>query len=268
MSHNLRLNPEDVLTNAELRYVRVSQRFPGRNIERHSKELVRLAEQAKKDYRRLASPWYLVRLLSLVLSAAMVVAAAGGVYLFNAYLGDEVQKLNIDEILSVVQLIGWLSVVVVGAIIWRIKNLERNLKRSLIRKRIEALKGYLRVLNALSRDKEAVRVYHWYKRTDDSPNVVDDTQGIYNYLRHSGVLAEIVSDIGELYNDSYSDERVDEYIKSLDRVTDQTARSLHHKQAELAQAMLLEQYGAPRALTMPKAAVAPPEKPSESNTSG
>ena len=195
------IDPDQVVDTCVRLRARIDVRFPGRGIGRVCDELVTIARQARERAEQFERPHVGLR----VLSAALVVATLGAsiAVFVGARLPD--QRLAAGELVQILEA-AINDVVLIGAGVWFLANLERRIKRGRALRAIHELRAVVHIIDLHQLTKDPDRVLGRVPSSGLEPEETLTPFELGRYLDYCTEMLSLAGKVAALYVQRFDDE--------------------------------------------------------------
>ena len=220
------LDADKIVDTAQLLSRRVQERFPGAGLAGLCTELVEISRQARHEARRIARPIAWVRVLSIV-----VIAAIATTLVFSSIL--IVVDLEHAEIKGpdIVQLAeaGLNDLILVGAAIFFFVTLETRLKRRRALNALHELRSIAHVVDMHQLTKDPERICVTGPDTKSSPKRTMTPFELGRYLDYCSEMLSITGKLAALYAQDFADTQVVTAVNDVENLTTGLSRKIFQK---------------------------------------
>lgn len=243
------LKPEKLVETTELLVRRIGERFPKAGLEGAAKELHRFAQEAVVKSQQIRRPYLLLRfVIALLVTAIISVLVAIGMQV----------RVRAEELLKFEQFVQAFesalgALFFIGATIVFLVTLERRWKRERALAAIHDLRALAHIVDMHQLTKDPESTVRGGPRTASSPKRNLTRFELSRYLDYCSEMLSLISKIGAIYVQEFSDQAALEAVDHLANLTNGLSNSIWQK------IMLLDQNHLPE--TSSTAPVQPPAEP-------
>ena len=228
------LQPEKIVETIAILVRRIDERFPGSGLSNVAREVQQIAKEAVVRAEAIRRPNIPLRIGMGVLAAAIVALLV--MLILRLRFSDELLQLEhfvqaVDSSLA--------SLVVIGAVMVFLFTLELRRKRNRALEAVHELRALAHIVDMHQLTKDPERVTGRGGSTDSSPKRSMTPFELGRYLDYCSELLSIISKIGALYVQNFTDTVALEAVDQLTNLTNGLARNVWQK------IMILEQMVGP-----------------------
>jgi hypothetical protein len=221
----LRLDPTNVLQTLETLHKRIEERFSGSGLSGVAAALTAVAGQTGARAESLRRPMLGLRIL---IAGLLIFGAAGQVWLVQtAHItlapGDAFSLVQGLE--SAVNL-----VLLVGAGVWFLVNLEERLKRRRVLAALHELRSLAHVVDMHQLTKDpTILLGNFHRRTSHSPARAMSEFELTRYLEYCAEMLALVGKLAALYAEDMRDAVVIEAVNDIENLCANLGRKIWQK---------------------------------------
>jgi hypothetical protein len=241
------LRADQIVSTAERLGRRIEERFPASGLRGVADALTDVARQAIQRSERIRRPFYLMRLLALVLICGLLgVLGALAIHVKGIQADDEL--FQFEHFVQTLEA-GLGCVVFIGAAVVYIGSLERRWKRERLLSAMRELRALAHIvdMHQLTKDPEST---HQGRPTASSPKRTLSTFELGRYLDYCSELLSLTSKVGAIYVQEFPDPIAIDAADQLARLTNDLSRTIWQK------IMILDRAVEPHATRPPPSAPA------------
>ncbi|MBZ0117811.1 MAG: hypothetical protein K8H88_12485 [Sandaracinaceae bacterium] len=210
------LDPDKILETARRLEQRIVERFPESGLSRVCGQLVELAGRAKRTSRWIRQPNPQLRLISLGVIGAMLLASVAAVILtvsrtsgshFGWADAVQVSEAAINDL------------VLLGAAIWFFVSFETRFKRGRVLKALHELRTLAHLIDVHQLTKSPEVLGHEELATPSSPKRRLTPWQMGRYLDYCGEMLSLTAKIAALYSDGFEDPDAVDAVTDLENLT-------------------------------------------------
>lgn len=213
------LDPDKITATARLLQRRTDERFPDSGLSKVGEELVGLAKDARETSAALEKPILGLRLVSIALSALIVIGLGVTVYNLSPpgrALTEE--KLSFVEFVQVLEA-GLNDLVLIGLGVVFLVSLERRIKRRRILGSLHQLRSIAHVIDMHQLTKDPEHSLQPVKNTASSPTRVLNAEELSRYLDYSSEMLSITGKIAAIHAQRLDDDVVLGAVNEIETLT-------------------------------------------------
>lgn len=204
------LHPEKIVQTARELALRISERFPEKGVTRVSAALADLTVQHTQYADKAAQRNRPVQVISVLLVLAGLALAGWGLWYLLQFFG-----LDVTEVGSLQGLDAVLNIMIVsGAAIWFVLNLETRQRRAKVLARLHELRSMAHVIDMHQLRKDPTAYYR--KPTEHSPNRDLSAADLFAYLDYCAEMLAIIGKLAGLYMQNMNDAVVIEAANDIE----------------------------------------------------
>lgn len=193
------LHPEKIVKTACELGLRVAERFPDKGVAKVSAALVELTGKHTLYAERTARKNWFAQALSVLLVLAALGVAGYGLWYLLAFFGLEMTDIGslqgLDSVLNIM--------IVLGAAVWFVLNLETRQRRSRMLARLHELRSIAHVIDMHQLRKDPTAYYR--HQTEHSPNRDLTPSDLMAYLEYCAEMLAIIGKLAGLYMQNMND---------------------------------------------------------------
>lgn len=194
------LDPERIIETIDLLARRVEERFPGSGLARVCRDLLGVARKAKRRAAAIARRNWGLRLLTVLIVAAIAGGTAAAFVLLKAP-AQELDVLQVTQFLDAAMNV----VVLAGAAVFFLFTLETRLKRRRALAAIHELRALVHVIDMHQLTKDPERTLALWQDTASSPRHGMTPFLLNRYLDYCTEMLSLCGKIAALYVQDFDD---------------------------------------------------------------
>ena len=206
------LHAEKIVTTARELGLRVAERFPEKGVAKVSAVLVELTGQHTLNAERTARKNWFAQALSVLLVLAALGAGGYGLWYLLAFFGLEMTDIGslqgLDSVLNIM--------IVTGAAVWFVLNLETRQRRARMLARLHELRSIAHVIDMHQLRKDPTAYYR--HQTEHSPNRDLTPSDLMAYLEYCAEMLAIIGKLAGLYMQNMNDAVVIEAANDIENL--------------------------------------------------
>jgi hypothetical protein len=225
------LRAERIVDTAQQLERRIAERFPDSGLRAVANDLCKVSKEAIARTHSIRQPTYWLRLVIILLIAALIaVMVPLGVFLFQslqAELQEKLQATSFEERIQALEAsLG--SMVFLGAAVIYLMSLERRWKRERLLAAMRELRALAHIvdMHQLTKDPETTTRG---QPTASSPKRSLTTFQLSRYLDYCSELLSLISKIGAFYVQEFPDPDALEAVDQLSNLTNGLTRNIWQK---------------------------------------
>ena len=203
---------------------RIDERFPGAGLGRVCRELSAVAGEAQKRSAKIAQPHMVLRIISWLLVALIVVGL--GVVLANSTLPrggfDLVGLVQVSEA-------GLNITILLGAGVLFVLTAEVRIKRGRALKAIHELRALAHVIDMHQMTKDPERLLAQGTRTPSSPKQILSAFELVRYLDYCSEMLSVIGKLAALYVQKFDDPVALAAVNDVEDLTSGLSRKIWQK---------------------------------------
>ncbi len=217
------LSSDSILTTLERLGARVRERFPNRGLAGVCVELDRIAHLHVKRVEEVSKPHLLLRgLVALVLLAGLVMAGIG-VEQKVRLLMDDADEIGFEGIEAIANIL-----ILMGAAVWFLLNLEARIKRAQTLASLHELRSIAHVIDMHQLTKDPASLLG-AGRTASSPERDLSPEDLMRYLDYCTELLSLIGKLAALYMQGVRDEVVIHTVNEIEGLTTNLSSKIWQK---------------------------------------
>lgn len=218
------LTPSKVVETIGLLQRRIEERFPTSSLANIASELHIISKDAVVRADRIRRPNWLLR-VAIGLLIAVILAVLAEIVVSLRVTGDLFQIERFAQLVDS----SLASLVLIGAAIAFLVSLEVRHKRQRALKAVRELRSLAHIVDMHQLTKDPERVMGRGKPTDSSPKRTYTHYELVRYLDYCSELLSLISKIGAIYVQEFSDRVALEAVDQLSNLTNGLSRSIWQK---------------------------------------
>jgi len=218
------LNADRIVRTLERLKARIEERFPGRGIVGVCAELVELAKEDASRAEEMVGPIRLLRVLTGLVILAAIALGAYGIYSYRT-LDLEFEAFHAFQGIEALINILLLS----GAGIWFLLNLEARIKRARILADLHELRAIAHVIDMHQLTKDPTAILNIGQRTKSSPERDMDGYQLSRYLDYCAEMLALTGKLAALYLRASRDPVVIQAVNEIEDLTAGLTRKIWQK---------------------------------------
>lgn len=210
------LNPERILQTLQKLYIRIEERFPESGLKKVCHEFQILAEDCTNLTSRLTKPLWPVRILAVIVGAALIFITFSIFYHFFNQNNPEINRLA-DAIQTLES--GINEIIFLSIAIFFLLSLEIRVKRYYALKALHKLRSIAHVVDMHQLTKDPAYILSQAKPTKSSPDRRLAKNDLIRYLDYCSEILALNSKIAALFVQHIDDPHILAAVNELDTLT-------------------------------------------------
>jgi hypothetical protein len=227
MSDLIRLDPDKIVSTAELLARRIHERFPESGLSRVCEQLVTLASHAKETSAWIEEPNTKLRALSVSVVTLIVVASVAAVVV-TVQQGGQAGRFGLPDLVQVSEA-AVNDIVLLGAAIYFLLSFERRAKRAKVFQAVQQLRTLAHLVDVHQLTKNPDAIAADYESTESSPVRRMTAFQMTRYLDYCTEMLSLVGKIAALYCDGFDDEEAVEAVTDMEQMAIGLQRKIWQK---------------------------------------
>lgn len=218
------LQPDKIIATIELLERRIGERFPGSGLRNVASELLQISLEAVKRAESIREPNVPLRIVIVALATFML--AILGLFIRQLRVSADIFRLEnfvqaLDASLE--------SIVFIGAAAIFLFTLELRLKRGRLLRAIHELRALAHIVDMHQLTKDPERTTGRHTDTASSPKRTMTPFELGRYLDYCSELLSLISKVGAIYVQEFSDAVALEAVDQLSNLTNGLTRNIWQK---------------------------------------
>jgi len=203
---------------------RIDERFPGRGLSKLCGELLTIAREDRENLSWVARPNLLAR-AGVVLAVALGIAGIVWIGLSVKFVTVSTEAFDMIQGIEAVLNI----VVLAGAAIWFLHNLESVMRREAVLKDLHELRSIAHVVDMHQLTKDPTTLTSAYKETASSEHDAMSDIELMRYLDYCSEMLALTGKLAALYMQDVRDPVIIDTVSEIEDLTGNLSRKIWQK---------------------------------------
>lgn len=218
------LNPEKTVETIKTLQRRIEERFPTSGLARVCAELCIVANTTREKASRIAKPHYILRLVTGLVIAVIVIGAVYSISLLDIKMAG----MNAGEMVQITEA-AINEVVLIGAALFFLVTVEVRIKRTRALKALHELRNLAHVIDMHQLTKDPSKLQKNVILTPSSPKDEMSAYELMRYLDYCSEMLSLTGKIAALYAQNFGDAVVLSAVNDLESLTTGLSRKIWQK---------------------------------------
>lgn len=232
-----RLNSDSIVRTIDRLSKRISERFPGRGLAAVGEEFASLAQEEVGLAETLTRPRFGLRVLVTLLILASVIAIAYLGWTYRNEMGSDDALTKFESLEALINI-----VLLSGAAIFFLLNLEARQKRSAVLARIDQLRSIAHVIDMHQLTKDPTVELYNASATPSSPDHDLTGDQLVRYLDYCAEMLALTGKLAALYLEFIKDPVIIATVNDFETLTSDLSRKVWQKISVLEPALASRDY--------------------------
>ncbi len=224
MAATVHLNADKIISTINRLEKRVADRFPESGLRKTCAQFLDVAKRSRENIHWISSPNVPLR----VFSTLIILVGLGGLIYSITYVDLRIQNTTLENIVTLSEAI-FNDVILLGAAIFFLVNIESRVKRKRALKSLNELRVIAHVVDLLQLTKDPNHKATNKSDTEHSPPRTMTRFELERYLDYSSEAIDLIAKVAALYAQSLPDEFVVRAVNEIEALSTGLSRKIWQK---------------------------------------